>query len=75
MGIPVQDSRLCLAEAECKSGKGWFLVWDLDEGNAEICLLATKGKPRRKSARVHQFFISPLRGHSQKPDEAREKNR
>ena len=57
-----------------KSGKGWFFglgFWT--RGNAEICLLATKGKPRRKSARVHQFLISPLRGHSQKPDEAREK--
>lgn len=42
-------------------------------GNAEICLLATKGHPKRKSNRVHQFIISPLRGHSQKPDEARDK--
>ena len=57
-----------------KSGKGWFFglgFWT--RGNAEICLLATKGKIRRRSARVHQFLISPLRGHSQKPDEAREK--
>lgn len=42
-------------------------------GNAEICLLATKGHPKRKSNRVHQFIISPLRGHSRKPDEARDK--
>ena len=42
-------------------------------GNAEICLLATKGKPHRNSNSVHQFIISPLREHSQKPDEAREK--
>lgn len=42
-------------------------------GNAEICLLATKGKPRRKSNKVHQFIISPIREHSQKPNEAREK--
>ncbi len=57
-----------------KSGKGWFFglgFWT--RGNAEICLLATKGKPRRKAACVHQFIISPLRGHSQKPEEAREK--
>ena len=33
----------------------------------------TKGHPKRKSNRVHQFIISPLRGHSQKPDEARDK--
>ena len=57
-----------------KSGKGWFFglgFWT--RGNAEICLLATKGKPHRNSNRVHQFLISPIRGHSQKPEEAREK--
>ena len=57
-----------------KSGIGWFYglgFWT--RGNAEICLLATKGQPKRKSAKVHQFIISPLRSHSQKPDEARDK--
>ena len=57
-----------------KKGKGWFFglgFWT--RGNAEICLLATKGKPHRKSNRVHQFIISPLQQHSQKPNEAREK--
>lgn len=57
-----------------KSGNGWFFglgFWT--RGNAEICLLATKGKPHRKSNKVHQFIISPLREHSQKPNEAREK--
>lgn len=57
-----------------KSGKGWFYglgFWT--RGNAEICLLAKKGKPHRNSNSVHQFIISPLREHSQKPDEAREK--
>lgn len=52
------------------------LFWGMGHwtrGNAEICLLATKGHPKRKSNRVHQFIISPLRGHSQKPDEARNK--
>ena len=41
--------------------------------NAEICLLATKGKPKRQSAGVHQFLISPIEQHSKKPDAAREK--
>lgn len=57
-----------------KSGKGWFYglgFWT--RGNAEICLLATKGKPHRYSNAVHQFIISPLRQHSQKPDETRDK--
>lgn len=42
-------------------------------GNAEICLLATKGKPHRKSKSVHQFIISPIEQHSKKPDIARDK--
>ena len=39
--------------------------------NAEICLLATKGKPRRKAANVHQVIISHVEEHSKKPEEAR----
>lgn len=57
-----------------RSGKGWFYglgFWT--RGNAEICLLATKGHPKRQSNRVHQFIISPIRSHSQKPDIARDK--
>ncbi len=41
--------------------------------NAEICLLAVKGKPHRKSAGVHQLTISHVERHSKKPDIAREK--
>lgn len=36
-------------------------------------MLATKGKPKRQSKKVHQFIISPIREHSRKPDEARDK--
>ena len=57
-----------------KKADSWFYglgFWT--RGNAEICLLAIKGKPHRNSNRVHQFLISPIRGHSQKPEEAREK--
>ena len=42
-------------------------------GNAEICLLAKRGKPKRHSAGVHQFIISPVEEHSKKPDVARDK--
>jgi N6-adenosine-specific RNA methylase IME4 len=41
--------------------------------NAEVCLLATRGRPKRASAGVHQVIASPVRRHSQKPDEARER--
>jgi len=37
--------------------------------NAEICLLATKGKPKRIAKDVSQIIISQRREHSRKPDE------
>ena len=42
-------------------------------GNAEICLLAKRGQPKRHSKSVHQFIISPIEEHSKKPDITREK--
>jgi len=36
--------------------------------NSEVCLLATRGKPKRINADVRQGIISPRREHSRKPD-------
>lgn len=36
--------------------------------NSEVCLLATRGKPKRLAADVRQGIISPRREHSRKPD-------
>lgn len=55
------------------SHKWFFGLGFWTRGNAEVCLIGKKGKLRRKSNSVHQFIISPIRKHSQKPDEAREK--
>lgn len=57
-----------------KSGDGYFfgLGW-WTRSNAEICLLAVKGKPKRKSAGISQLIISPVEEHSKKPDQTREK--
>ena len=41
--------------------------------NAEICLLATRGHPKRVSPAIHQVIISPVEEHSKKPDEVRER--
>lgn len=41
--------------------------------NAEVCLIATKGKPKRLSAAVRQVVYSPLQRHSQKPAEVRDR--
>lgn len=52
------------------------LFWGMGRwtrANAEVCLIATKGKPTRKSAKVHSIIVSKIREHSRKPDEARER--
>lgn len=52
------------------------LFWGLGHwtrANAELCLLATKGSPKRRSAAVHQVIVSPVEQHSQKPDAVRER--
>jgi len=54
--------------------KTWFFglgFWT--RGNAEICLFATRGKPKRQDKCVHQLIISPIERHSKKPDETRER--
>ena len=52
------------------------LFWGLGywtRANAEVCLLATRGSPKRQSAAVHQVILSPVEQHSKKPDEVRER--
>ena len=52
------------------------LFWGMGywtRANAEFCMLATKGHPKRQSARVHQVIISHIQEHSKKPEEARDR--
>lgn len=39
--------------------------------NAELCLLATRGRPKRQAKNIHQVIISHIEEHSKKPEEAR----
>jgi N6-adenosine-specific RNA methylase IME4 len=39
--------------------------------NPEMCLLATRGRPRRVSKDVRRLVVAPRREHSRKPDEVR----
>lgn len=50
------------------------LFWGLGmwtRANAEICILATKGKPHRVSKGVHSVVYTSIEKHSKKPDEVR----
>ena len=57
-----------------KKSKGYFTglgYWT--RANPEMCLLATKGKPKRICKSVKQLIISNRREHSRKPDETRDR--
>jgi len=57
-----------------KKSNGWhFGLGYWTRGNPEICLLATRGKPKRISKFIANLTIGHLREHSQKPDEIRDK--
>lgn len=52
------------------------LFWGMGfwtRANAEICIIATKGKPKRISASVHQIIMSRIEEHSKKPSVTRDK--
>ncbi len=55
-----------------KISDSWF--WGLGywtRANSEICLLATKGNPKRISKSVHQIVDDRIMQHSKKPDSVR----
>lgn len=56
-----------------KHGKSFFGMGNYTRANTEDCLFAIKGKPVRQSAAVRQFIEAPVREHSRKPDEARDR--
>ena len=42
-------------------------------GNAELCLFAKKGSPKRLAKDIKQICLAPVLGHSHKPPEIRER--
>lgn len=50
-------------DADAQVGMGYWT-----RANSEVCLLATRGKPKRLNADVRQGIIEPRRQHSRKPD-------
>ena len=52
------------AEKDFFTGLGFWT-----RANVEQCLLATRGKPKRKAKDVRRLVIAPRREHSRKPEE------
>lgn len=59
-----------------RNKKASSLFWGMGRwtrANAEICLIATKGKPKRQATNVHSVILSPIEEHSKKPAEVRDR--
>jgi len=57
-----------------KNKKGFFFgLGNWTRSNAEICLIATKGRIERKDASISQIVYEPIEEHSKKPDIVRDK--
>jgi N6-adenosine-specific RNA methylase IME4 len=53
-----------------KNNMGFFIgLGHWTRANSELCLLATRGHPKRANADVPQIIATPTMTHSRKPDE------
>jgi len=59
-----------------KNKKADSFFWGMGRwtrSNAEVCLLAVKGNPKRLDMGVHSVIFTPIESHSKKPAETRER--
>lgn len=55
------------------NGKDHFGMGNWTRANCESVLLASRGRPKRVSASVRQIVRAPVREHSRKPEEVRDR--
>lgn len=72
-GFTYKTVAFCWVKQNRKSPSLFWGLGHWTRANAELCLLATKGSPKRQSARVHQIVMTPVEAHSKKPDVVRDK--
>ncbi|MEG1968314.1 MAG: MT-A70 family methyltransferase [Clostridia bacterium] len=71
-GFAYKTLGFCWVKRCKKQTDKWF--WGLGfwtRANPELCIIATKGSPKRLSKAVHSVIDTPIEGHSKKPDEVR----
>lgn len=61
--LKADQYRLFALEEDVRMGLGYWT-----RANSEVCLLATRGNPKRQDNTVRQGIIEPIRQHSRKPD-------
>jgi len=58
----------------CRKSDGWHVgMGHWTRANAELCLIATCGSPKRIGKGVRQIVVSPIETHSKKPDCVRDR--
>lgn len=69
-GFEYKTVGLCwVKQTKGDNGLHWGMgYWT--RANVELCLLATRGAPKRMAKDVHQVIEAPVSQHSRKPDEA-----
>lgn len=72
-GFTYKATAFVWAKLNPKGVGWWFGLGYWTRANAEICLLATRGRPKRVNNKVSQLVVSPRREHSRKPDEVRDR--
>lgn len=73
-GFKYKTLGFCWVKRNRRNTDTWF--WGLGfltRSNPEVCIIATKGSPKRASARVHSVVDTPIERHSQKPTLVRER--
>ena len=72
-GVTYKTAAFVWAKQNQRSPGGFWGLGNWTRSNAEVCLLATKGRPERVSASVHSLICAPVGKHSAKPNEARKR--
>ena len=73
-GFKYKTLGFCWVKRCKKQTHKWF--WGLGfwtRANPEICIIATRGNPKRISKGVHSVIDTPIEEHSKKPDIVRQK--
>ena len=72
-GFKYKTCGFCWVKTNPKAGTIFKGIGRWVMGNSELCLLCTKGKPKRIDCNVANLTISHLQEHSKKPDIIRDK--
>lgn len=72
-GFKYKTCGFCWVKTNSKKGTIYSGMGQWTNGNAELCLLATKGHPHRVAKNVKQIVLSPRGRHSAKPPEVRDR--